>query len=1112
VAGISDSGIGIYGVNTNPLGLWAGYFDGRLESNADIVGAKFLASSLQNSLIPYTSGQTVGSYSFSNTEVKLFDGTHVWLTDNSKVYKVRSTDGFKVFEVDVGTDPTAIIFDGNYMWITVAGSGNEKVIKMDPYSGATECSLNLNSGDDPQGIVFDGTYYWVIASGTGQLIKINGSCQEMDIDINDGAGVNRIYISSFSDSLKDIIFNGSYLWATVSREDAVININPSSGESVRWDGLTMDEPNEIFYDNYFYWVLNAGDNTMTQLSMTTTKTCSESPADSCQSDLDCLGLGACFAWPQVFDTFSTGNNPAEIAFDGTYFWISNNTGLKRILAADTSDVEDFNLGFTPSGLVFDGTYLWVNSPANLVKIYPGTGYGITDFRDILTLQHNNPLIQQSGHVATYGSCKVGDEVTDSLIVSGELEAENNEWGEQEGGDTFTSIVYGDGWFNTGELQAEEGANNIISFLETSIDTLLVGIEGSHIYRSTDAGVNWTDTSGLTDVGKVYTLLQDPFDSAIYAGTGYNGDVFKSIDDGATWTNTANLADSGIDASEIYALLSVSDGRILAGTTGANPHLGKIYETDNGGVNWTVAGVFRNVADDANETPTLVQSLLESPNGDLYAGTNNMGAARVYRSTDGGIKWIRTAGTIFGNDVYSLLEASDNTIYAAISPFGRIYETINQGATWTQTIWISSNDINSLIEDSNGYLYAAFGGVQGYRDHGVYKSTDNGNTWPPTAELTGSIYVNQLFESSDGITIYAATGVYSGLYKTTDEGISWQSVSYLEDVSPIKGADTIQALIEASDGTFYAGSNNGDVYKSEDKGVTWINTSHLPGVSVVNTLLEVNGTVYVGTYPNGDVFKSTDQGLNWSNTANLTGAVEVNSLIQARNGMFIFAGTDEDVFRSANGGVSWQAMGGPEAKSIIEAADGILYAAEGNSVYKSIDIGDSWNLVGSTSAGVNINVLVEDDAGNIYAAVSTSNYVYISADQGATWNQSAGALDCNSSTYQYGLIKGGNGAIYVGTGGGDEAANVWETTDQGANWTRLGNPYLNTAIPGTSYVYSLMESSDGTLHAGTRPNGDVVKLELAAMPVNTYTCPESHFVKNIEVNSDGQVIQIECRGL
>jgi len=454
VYGYSEKGYGIYGSNENVYGLWAGYFDGRVQSNQDVSGAKFSATQLQSSLVPFTVGQVLAEYDYTNAEMKYFDGTYLWFTraGTGDLYKVRASDGFQIFKKDLGNEGiiTEIIFDGNYIWVTVAGNV-DKVFKIDPYTGDSACEIEVKN---PQSIAFDSQYYWVTYNfeNRGRLAKINNLCQQVDVKPQVGAepAETTIIISNEDNSIGKIIFNGSYLWTIASVENRIFAINPSSGEAVGWDGVVGNNPSDIFFDNYFYWVANRGDGTVTKYYLMDYKVCSEDQSFGCSYDSDCEaeGKGACFAWPQPFGSYQAGDGPASLAYDGTYLWTSNFDGqsLTRLLVADPSQSTEYSLGFNPYEMLFDGTYLWVPSNGTKIKkLYTGTGMGSTDLSDTLALQFNNPLIQQPGSININASGRIGE----SMTADGELEVSGNLWGEEQAGDVIENggNPLGQGTFN-----------------------------------------------------------------------------------------------------------------------------------------------------------------------------------------------------------------------------------------------------------------------------------------------------------------------------------------------------------------------------------------------------------------------------------------------------------------------------------------------------------------------------------------------------------------------------------------------------------------------------------------------------------------------------------------
>jgi len=799
VYGQSDTGYGIYGTNTNPASLWAGYFVGRVESNSDVSGAKFVPTQLQSSLVPYTSGQVSDSYTISNTAgdpiVKYYDGTYLWIIDDSRLHKVRATDGFKIFDVAVGANPTDVIFDGNYIWVTVGGG---EVQKIDPYSGIEECSLAVTN---PQSITFDSQHYWVTAEdgdGNGVLAKMDSACTQIGGNID-------LTTSSFS--LGKIIYNGSYLWALATNDDtgvgSVVNINPSTNDAMRWDGLIGSSPSDIFFDNYYYWVTSTDSDSVTRYYLSESKVCSQLDNDdpvACQTDIDCSagGFGTClFVVPQSFGTHDTGDEPAYMAFDGTYIWAANVAGqsLTRLLAADPSQTTSFTLGFTPTGLLFDGTYLWISSSTGLTKMYSGSGYGSTDLRDTLTLQFNSPLIQQDGSIDISGSGKIGGNVTGGW----ELTADYNVWGtlNSDGSDVIAAY----GWALLDEMPKDLPEN---SFPRDIMDLL------------------------------------EASDGYIYASSKYWGYTWRSNDDGDNWEELGrhpHNSDETLATLLLYGndMIETSDGTIYMGTGDGTwkPSEGNLECPLGMIVKWDpifdngdgTFGAWVKVVDFYSDVPCTCREGVDNGNQCLI----NSDCAGFDDGTDE--IWCRSNV----GDVYSLLEVTVDTtdyLYAGTQG-GHIFRSDNGFATSRDIATPAPNSgrVMSFVESSNGYVYAGTGGTPKTDSH-IYRAESGTNTWEAVYRWDDEEveYVHKLLEGSDG-NLYAATGdvdddsLQAHVYKSTDDGFTWT------DTAPLPEAWHAMSLIE-DDGVLYVGTqlHNFDeyvliahVYRSEDWGNTWEDT-------------------------------------------------------------------------------------------------------------------------------------------------------------------------------------------------------------------------------------------------------------------------------------------------
>ena len=102
------------------------------------------------------------------------------------------------------------------------------------------------------------------------------------------------------------------------------------------------------------------------------------------------------------------------------------------------------------------------------------------------------------------------------------------------------------------------------------------------------------------------------------------------------------------------------------------------------------------------------------------------------------------------------------------------------------------------------------------------------------------------------------------------------------------AASIQALTLVGTDVLYAGSFGLGLFRSEDRGTTWMKSGE--GVSdpfILSLATAKDGTVYVGTFREG-VFRTTDQGKTWQSVNAGLKRKEVKTLLAVGDQMY--AGT------------------------------------------------------------------------------------------------------------------------------------------------------------------------------------------------------------------------------
>ncbi len=272
--------------------------------------------------------------------------------------------------------------------------------------------------------------------------------------------------------------------------------------------------------------------------------------------------------------------------------------------------------------------------------------------------------------------------------------------------------------------------------------------------------------------------------------------------------------------------------------------GKGQKPDGNSADWTLQGP-GNVAGRVNTI-----AIQPGRDSTLLAGFS---AGGIFKSTDAGINW----KPVFDNH----LELSIGDI---------TYDPNNP-----EIVYAGTGDPNMPAITFNG--------------HGLYKSTDGGETWQSLALEQHGIISKVVVDPSNSSTLYVATmgNPYvrdddRGVYKSTDGGLNWQKVLF---VSNQAGASDL-VMDPVNPQILYASfwdriRNNQEsmiygpharVYKTTDGGATWNQLGGgLPTGVMGRTGLAISQqnpnklyAVYIDSLSTpGGLYKSTDGGATWT---------------------------------------------------------------------------------------------------------------------------------------------------------------------------------------------------------------------------------------------------------
>lgn len=317
----------------------------------------------------------------------------------------------------------------------------------------------------------------------------------------------------------------------------------------------------------------------------------------------------------------------------------------------------------------------------------------------------------------------------------------------------TCLVYGEEWIHIGL----EGKNVLCCAIDPVdhdimyVGTLTDDYNNDYVYKSTNGGVTWENTSLFRSVS---AIVIDPLKSNIlYAGAWLtddyhqNWELYKSWDSGLTWS-VIRSAPAYAGGSQ-FIVIDPHNSEIVYAGVYTDPSLRGVLKTTDGGNSWVL--IF---------TTAPYACAIDSHDPDTLYITSKY---NIHKSTNAGKSWSST-GFYYGLAGAIAIDPDEpQTVYAGILYNGDgIYQSKDGGQSWQPTGFTGKYIRDIVINPSNpAILYAAASGD----NKGVYVSSDAGNTW--SAFDNGLIYnsVYDLELQNDGAALYA-TSYGNGLYRTS----------------------------------------------------------------------------------------------------------------------------------------------------------------------------------------------------------------------------------------------------------------------------------------------------------------------------------------------------------
>jgi len=414
---------------------------------------------------------------------------------------------------------------------------------------------------------------------------------------------------------------------------------------------------------------------------------------------------------------------------------------------------------------------------------------------------------------------------------------------------------------------------------------------------------------------------------------------------------------------------------------------------------------------------------------------------------------------------------DSSHYLAAVASGNIFETRNDGTTWTPVFDSQgSYSIGAVTIDAKNpsIVWVGTGENNDQRSvaygDGIYKSEDGGHTWVNVGLKRSEHIARIVVDPRDTNVVYVAApgplwsgGGDRGLFKTTDGGKTWsQSLIKVGDytgcsdviVDP-RNPDILLAATHQRQRRYFGmvhGGPESALWRSVDAGKTWVKVG--------------------GGFPNpGELGRI---GLNYapSNPSVVYAQVEGPRDTPAGGGLY----------RSTDNGVTWQKRNGFDeqgqyySKVVVDPANPDRVYVMGFAIMVSDNGGSTQSMLNTRSKHVDNHDIWIDPKNNSHYLVGCDGGIYESFDRAATW-----IFKANLPTAQmYDVAVGEDAPFYYVYGGTQDNFSFGCPAR-----TRSAAGIINTdcfVTMGGDGFYSRVDPKDPNIIYANMQNGGMVRFD------------------------------------
>lgn len=551
-----------------------------------------------------------------------------------------------------------------------------------------------------------------------------------------------------------------------------------------------------------------------------------------------------------------------------------------------------------------------------------------------------------------------------------------------GDGVYKSTDGGQTWKQTGLIN--ECIISKIIIHPTNTDTIYAAAMGRPmvknanrgLYRSTDGGATWSKIHFISNQAGVVDVMMDPFNpstlycagwdryrtntTSIAAGNGAR--IWKSTDNGNNWSMLTNGLPSYKCSRIGLAASQKTPNLIFACIVDSTYNLEGIYKSANAGASWSKLGTTGLDMNFLGGFGWYFAQIRVSPYNDNQISVTGV---EMQSTTNGGASWFRSVPKWSTYQVHAdghdMVYVDSTTILYATD--GGLFKTTNNMSSWSDADEIPNTQLYRVTV--NPYVSGVYTG--GAQDNGTSSGNYTSlNTWPrefggdgfqPMYDPTNPSI--RYFETQNGGLYfydgsnyyYFDTGINPNDRTNWDQPImlgrnhpntaltgtfrmwrmkggapwgTWDSVSNDLTDGNIYGSafHNISAVEESpvDSNYLYAGTSDGNVWVSLNKGTTWTKVSaSLPDRYVTRVIASPTNKskMYVthSGYKYNDftphIHRSDNNGSTWTSVSGNLPPMAINDLVvyNGRSDSVMIIACDGGVYATTDAGNYWERVGG-----------------------------------------------------------------------------------------------------------------------------------------------------------------------------------------------------------